>query len=170
MATSMIGTSTHCIYMDSIARTYWGPRRLDAWLLWAIRELLSLLTCVMPKTSVTRTSDSYNLFPQHCIISVFTDKQCATAVNSKLREASIVLDKKAKKRLLKSMANLIEIMMAKKNTPPQRVDEPPTSEGVLQEQRVGSAPLVTTRTSLTVPVVIQTTAQPHKRTTIHNTP
>jgi hypothetical protein len=67
------------------------------------------------------------------------------------------------------MANLINIMTAKQNTPPQRVDEPPTSEGVPQEQRVGSAPLVTTRTPLTVPVVIQTTAQAHKRTTIHNT-
>ena len=63
-------------------------------------------------------------------MSMFTRKQHAIAVNNELREAIIGLDKKAKKRLLKAMAILMENMAAKQDAPPQRVDEPATSEGV----------------------------------------
>ena len=77
-----------------------------------------------------RVSGSYDLFPQHCIMPTFTCEEHATAVNNKLQEAILGLDKKAKKHLLKGMATSMATMTATINASPQRVDGPPTSEGV----------------------------------------
>ena len=117
-----------------------------------------------------RVSRSYSLFPQHCSIPTFTREEHATAVNNELQEAILSLDKKAKKRLLKAMAASMATRTATINAPPQRLDGPPTSEGVLQGQRVEPAPPVTTTTNPTAPTVVQTAPRTHQRTTRHNTP
>ena len=117
-----------------------------------------------------RVSRLYDLFPQHCIMPTFTREEHATAVNDELQEAILGLDKKAKKRLLKAMTTSMVTMTATINAPPQRVDGPPTSEGVPQCQRVGLAPPITTTTDPTAPTVVQTAPRTHQRTTRHNTP
>ena len=91
------------------------------------------------------------------------------AVNDKLQEAILGLNNKAKKRLLKAMATSMATMTATINVPPQRVDEPPTSEGVLQGQRVRPAPPLTTTTNPTSPTIVQTALRTHHHTTRHNT-
>ena len=117
-----------------------------------------------------RVSGSYNLFPQHCIMPTFTREEHATSVSDELQEAILGLDKKAKKRLLKAMATSMATMTATINASPQRLDKPPTSEGVPQGQRVGPAPPVTMTTNPTAPTVVQTAPRTHQRTTRHNTP
>ena len=77
-----------------------------------------------------RISGSYDLFPQHCIMPTFTREEHATAVNDELQEAILGLNKKAKQYLLKAMVTSMATMPSTINVPPQRVDEPPTSEGV----------------------------------------
>ena len=73
-----------------------------------------------------RVSGSHNLFPQHSTMPLFTREEHATAVNNKLQEAILGLDKKAKKRLLNVMATSMVTMTAIINVSPQRVDGPPT--------------------------------------------
>jgi hypothetical protein len=41
----------------------------------------------------------YDLFPQHCVMPTFTRKERTAAVNDKLKEAILVLNKKVKKHL-----------------------------------------------------------------------
>ena len=77
-----------------------------------------------------RTLGSYDLFLQYCIMTAFICTQHATVVNDELGEAVHGLDKKAKKHLLRAMAKAMKDMTALQDEPPQRVDEPPTSEGV----------------------------------------
>ena len=60
-------------------------------------------------------------------MSTFTRKHNVRTVNDKLKETILGVDKKAKKRLLKAMAKLIEDMTAKQTLPPQSVGEPPTT-------------------------------------------
>ena len=115
-------------------------------------------------------SGFYGVFPQHCIMPAFTREEHLTAANDKLQEAILDPNKRAKKRLLKAMATSMTTMTATINAPPHRVDEPPTSEGVPQSQRVGPAPPVTTTTNPTAPVIVQTAPQTHQRTARHNTP
>ena len=110
----------------------------------------------VPETGAMCVSGSYDLFPQHCIMPTFMREEHATAVNNELQEAILGLDKKAKKRLLKAMATSMATMTATINVPPQRVDEPPTSEDVPQGQRVEPAPPVTTTTNLMAPTIVQT--------------
>ena len=100
---------------------------------------------------------------------MFTRKEHVIAVNDKLKEAILSLDKNAKKRLWKAMTTSMATMMVRNNVPPQGVDEAPTSEGVPQGRRVGPAPPVTMTTSPTAPTIVQTVQRTHQRTTRHNT-
>ena len=104
-------------------------------------------------------------------MSTFTRKEHVIKVDNELGEESILgLDKKAKQRLLKAIATSMVTMTVTNNAPPQRVDEPPTSEDVPKGQRVGPAPPVTTPMNPTTPTIVQTTPRTHQRTTRHNTP
>ena len=85
----------------------------------------------VPETGAMRVSGLYDLFLQHCIMPTFTHKDHVTAVNDKLKEAILSLNKKAKKHLLKAMTTSMVNMMVIINAPPQRVEKPPTLEGVL---------------------------------------
>ena len=100
----------------------------------------------VPVIGAMRVSGSYNLFPHHCIMSAFTCEEHTTAVNDKLQEEILGLNKEVKKCLLKVMATLLVTMTATINAPSQRVDKPATSEDVPQGQRVGPTPPVTTTT------------------------
>ena len=62
---------------------------------------------------------------------MFTREEHATAMNDKLQEEILDLDKKAKKHLFKAMATSMATMTATINASPQRVDKPSTSEVVL---------------------------------------
>ena len=86
-----------------------------------------------------RVSGLSYLFPQHCIMLAFTHEEHATAVNNKLKEAILSLNKKAKKRLLEAIVTSTGTMTITINAPTQRMDEPHTSKGVTQGQRVATA-------------------------------
>ena len=158
------------IYSDAVTRTSWGPGGLDAWYCGPAMDHYRCAHFFVPETGAMRVSGLYDIFPQHCTMPTFTREEHATAVNDKLREAILGLDKKANKRLLKAMATSMATMAATINAPPQRVDGPPTSEGVPQGQRVGPAPPVTTTTHPTAPTVVQTAPRTHQQTTRRNTP
>ena len=158
------------IYIDSVTRTSWGPRGLDAWYCGPAMDHYRCSHFFVPETGAMRISGSYDLFPQHCIMPTFTREQHATAVNNELNEAISSLDKKAKRRLLKAMAVSMENLATKADAPPQRVDVPATSEGDPRGQRVGPSPPVTTTTNPTAPAVVQIAPRTHQRNTRHNTP
>ena len=127
------------IYSDAVTSISWGPRGLDVWYCGPAMDHYQWAHFFVPETGAMCVSGVYNLFPQHCIMPAFTRKSHVTAVNDEIKEEILGLDKKAKKHLLKAMSTAMAIMVATNNASPHRVDNPLTSEGVSQGQRVGPA-------------------------------
>ena len=99
-----------------------------------------------------RISGSFDLFPQHCIMPMFTCEKHAMAVHNELTKAIHALNIKARKRIIRAMAMSIKTMMTNVDPRPQRVAKPQTPEDKHEVQRVGPAPPVTTTMNPTAPV------------------
>ena len=91
------------IYEEAITRMSWGPHGLDAWYLKPAMDHYRCCEFYVPAMRSIRTSGSFDLFPQHCIMSTFTPEQHAHEVNDELKEAIEKLSKKARRKLLKSI-------------------------------------------------------------------
>ena len=83
----------------------------------------------MPETRSYRTSGSFDLFPQHCLLPKITPKQHANEVHDELMDAIQKLEAPAKKLILtKLVAALQSLAAANVPQPIQRVAEPETEE------------------------------------------
>ena len=95
----------------------------------------------------------------------FTPEQHAVEVNKELVDCVQKLNKKSRRKLLKSMAVAIK-KLTNNEQDPRRV----TSEGDCAQQRVGAAPPVTTTTDPTAPENVYAAPRSHSRTTRANVP
>ena len=117
----------------------------------------------MPETRSYRTSGSFDLFPQHCILPTFSPEQHANEVHEELKEAVQNLPKKARQKLLKTMATSLAELAAPGGTPQQG---PTTTVNT----DVNAIPNVTTTTNSTAPNVLQEAPRTHQRLTRSNKP
>ena len=105
----------------------------------------------VPETRSYRTSGSFDLFPQHCLLPKFTPKQHANEVHDELMEAIQKLEAPAKKLILTKLAAALQSLAAATAPQPiQRVAEPDPEEG-RSIQRVNQSPTITTSTNPTDP-------------------
>jgi hypothetical protein len=109
--------------------------------LWSSIGSLSKFDIFVPATKAYRTSGSFDLFPQHCILPTFTPEQHSNEVYSELFESVQKLSKPAKRKLLRKISKALELVS--NDTKVQRVDEQ-TLEGETTFQRVDSPPVTTT--------------------------
>jgi polyhydroxyalkanoate synthesis regulator phasin len=160
------------IYESPDTRTSWGNRGLDAWYCGPALDHYRNSIFFVPATKAYRTSGSFDLFPQHCILPTFTPEQHSTEVCSELFESVQKLSKPAKQKLLRKISKALEIVS--NDTQVQRVDEQTLegeqiSEGEITFQRVDSPP-VTTTNDPTNPRSLQTKPRVHSRLARNNTP
>eukprot|EP00804_Cyclotella_cryptica_P024014 CCRYP_020050-RA/>CCRYP_020050-RA protein AED:0.24 eAED:0.19 QI:0/0/0/0.8/0.25/0/5/0/1018 len=159
------------IYESPTTRTSWGNRGLDAWYCGPAFDHYCNMKFYVPSTKAKLVSGSYDLFPQHCILPTFTPEQHASEVHRELFESIQTLTKPAKRKFLKKIAKVLDIL---NRTPEQRV----TSEGettdhptdALPIQRVVEHPAVTTSPHPTDPKDLKTNPRTHQRTTRNNVP
>ena len=128
----------------------------------------------VPSTKAYRTSGSYDLFPQHCILPTFTPEQHTQEVYTELFESIQKLTKPAKRKFLRKVAKALEVLATLPSpTAPPISEGEPTSEGAgdpIVFQRVKDSPMVTTTNNPTDPKVVQTTPRIHQRQTRANNP
>eukprot|EP00804_Cyclotella_cryptica_P029536 CCRYP_020583-RA/>CCRYP_020583-RA protein AED:0.35 eAED:0.26 QI:0/-1/0/1/-1/1/1/0/1386 len=161
------------IYESPQGRASWGTRGLDAWYCGPSFDHYRNCKFYVPSTKSYRTSGSYDLFPQHCILPTFTPEQHTQEVYKELFGSIQTLNKPAKRTFLKKVAKALEVLA----TTPQPTS--PTSEGVQNSegdatnivfQRVPDSPQVTTSNNPTNPTMIKTSQRVHQRHTRANTP
>ena len=71
------------VYEAPDSRASWGSRGTDAW--YCGPELTHYRNC--PETRSYRTSRSFDLFPQHCLLPEFTPTHHANEVHDELMDA-----------------------------------------------------------------------------------
>ena len=155
-------------------RALWGPRGLDAWYCGPAFDHYRNCKFYVPSTKAYRTSGSYDLFPQHCILPTFTPEQHTQEVYTELFESIQKLTKPAKRKFLRKVAKALEVLttLPSPAAPPISEGEP-TSEGEgdpIVFQRVKDSPMVTTTNNPTDPKMVQTTPRIHQRQTRANNP
>ena len=96
------------IYEDAVTRTSWGPRGLDAWYCGPSFDHYRCSRFYVPEMRSTRTSGSYDLFPQHFIMPSFTQEQHAEEVNKELKESAFMLSKRARAKLVEAKKHILE--------------------------------------------------------------
>ena len=124
----------------------------------------------MPETRSYRTSGSFDLFPQHCLLPKFTPKQHANEVHDELMDAIQKLEAPAKKLILTKLTAAMQSLAASTAPQPiQRLAEPDPEEG-RSIQRVNQSPTITTSTNPTAPRTLKAKPRTHLRKTRANTP
>ena len=154
------------IYESTDTRTSWGNRGLDAWYCGPAMDHYRNSRFYVPATKSYRTSGSFDLFPQHCILPTFTPEQHVQEVHRELFESVQMLSKPAKRKFLRKIAKALEVIS--NDATEQRV-QIERSEGEIAIQRV-EAPPVTTINNSTDPKTLATKPRTHERLTRNNTP
>eukprot|EP00804_Cyclotella_cryptica_P006049 CCRYP_000271-RA/>CCRYP_000271-RA protein AED:0.21 eAED:0.21 QI:0/0/0/1/0/0/7/0/881 len=161
------------VYESPQGRASWGARGLDAWYCGPSFDHYRNCKFYVPSTKSYRTSGSYDIFPQYCILPLFTPEQHTQKVYNELFESIQKLNKPKKRTFLKKVAKALDILA----TTPQPTSPPsggePNSEGDTNNtvfQRVIDSPKVTTSNNATDPALIKTTQWIHPRHTRANTP
>jgi len=140
------------MYEAPASRASWGPRDTDAWCCGP--ELYHYWNCkfYVPETRSYRTSGSFDLFLQHCLLPEFTLKQHANEVHGELIDAIQKLEAPAKKLILTKLATALQSLSAANDPQPiQRVAVPETTEDEPSIQRVNPSPIITMSTNPTAP-------------------
>jgi hypothetical protein len=148
------------VYESPDSRTSWGNRGLDAWYCGPSMDHYRNSRFYVPSTKAYRTSGSFDLFPQHCILPTFTPEQHATEVYSELFEAVQKLSKPSRKKLLRKIAKALETLANQHTSEGATTSEgEQISEG---DQRVEhEAPPVTTKNDPTNRRVLMTKPRTH---------
>ena len=63
------------VYLTPDNRRSWGPRGIDGWYCGPAMDHYRNLLFYIPETKSYRTSATFDLFPQHCLILILTDKE-----------------------------------------------------------------------------------------------
>ena len=168
------------IYEDPHSRTSWGPRATDAWYCGPSLDHYRNCKFFVPTTGAYRTSGSFDLFPQHCILPELTPIQHATAVSDELIDVIEKVPKVAKKKLLSNIKKAIRTIEHNPTLPVHAVSPPPAIEGGLAEAEGGgrnrqvccprTTTAVTTTSNPTAPHVHRLKDRTHLKNTRSNTP
>ena len=95
------------LYLDPDSRSSWDPRGIDTWYCGPSFDHYRCCKFYIPKTNVYRTSGSFDLFPQHCILPQFTPTQHVERVGEELVESIQALPRTKKKKWLRKIAKAI---------------------------------------------------------------
>eukprot|EP00804_Cyclotella_cryptica_P011139 CCRYP_020834-RA/>CCRYP_020834-RA protein AED:0.37 eAED:0.22 QI:0/0/0/0.66/1/1/3/0/880 len=162
------------VYESPQGRASWGPRGLDAWYCGPAFNHYRNSKFYVPSTKAYRTSGSFDLFPQHCILPTFTRKQHMQEVYAELFESIQKLTTPAKRKFLRKVAKALDTLATAPslNVPPSSEGEPisEVDEVDIVFQRVTAAPKVTTSNNPTDPKMVKITQRIHQRQTRTNTP
>ena len=158
------------IYDSPESRRSWSPRGTDAWYCGPSLDHYRNDLFYCPVTNSYRTSGSFDLFPQHCLLPEFTPNQHSNEVYDELMESIGSMKRPAQAKLLKKMAKALRDIATNTQAPIQRVVPSIPSEGEQPAQRVSTAPMVTTSTNPTAPRTLQAKPRTHLRKTRGNTP
>lgn len=161
------------VYESPHSRASWGSRGLDAWYCGPSFDHYRNCRFYVPSTKSYRTSGSYDLFPQHCILPSFTPEQHTQEVYNELFESIQKLNKPAKRKFLKRVAKALDILTNTHQPTSPMSEGVPDSEGDTNDivfQRVKDSPKVTTSNNPTDPALIKSTQRIHQRHTRANTP
>eukprot|EP00804_Cyclotella_cryptica_P015897 CCRYP_006383-RA/>CCRYP_006383-RA protein AED:0.07 eAED:-0.04 QI:0/0/0/1/0/0/2/0/1375 len=161
------------VYESPQGRASWGSRGLDAWYCGPSFDHYRNCKFYVPSTKSYRTSGSYDLFPQHCILPAFTPVQHTQEVYHELFESIQKLTVPTKHKFLKKIARALDILATTPHPTSPSTEGEPTSEGGINDlifQRVHEAPKVTTSNNPTAPALIKTTHRIHQRHTRTNIP
>jgi hypothetical protein len=97
------------IYKSPDTRTSWGNQGLDAWYCGPALDHYRNSIFFVPAKKAYRTSGSFDLFPQHCILLTFTPEQHSNEVYIELFESVQKLSKPAKRKLLRKISKTLEL-------------------------------------------------------------
>eukprot|EP00804_Cyclotella_cryptica_P002616 CCRYP_010443-RA/>CCRYP_010443-RA protein AED:0.32 eAED:0.22 QI:0/-1/0/1/-1/1/1/0/664 len=161
------------VYESPQGRASWGSRGLDAWYCGPSFDHYQNCKFYVPSTKSYRTSGSYDLFPQHCILPAFTPVQHTQEVDNELFESIQKLKVPAKRKFLKRIAKALDILATTPHPTSPSTEGEPNSEGGTDDivfQRENEAPKVTTSNNPTAPALIKSTQRIHQRHTRTNTP
>eukprot|EP00984_Skeletonema_dohrnii_P002769 scaffold955_cov79-Skeletonema_dohrnii-CCMP3373.AAC.11 len=163
------------VYESPDQRTSWGTRGVDAWYCGPALDHYRNCRFYVPATRSYRTSGSFDLFPQHCLLPTLNNEQHAEEVYDEFIESVPRMKKPAKKRLLQKMqkalrqlSNTVKVNPIERvETPIERVDAP-----IERVDEVRDIPMVevTTSTNPTDQRTLRTKPRTHLRQTRANTP
>ena len=88
------------VYKDPTTRTSWGTKGIDGWYCGPALDHYRNCRFYIPETGAYRTSGSYDLFPQHCLLPDLSPVQHAEAVHDELVEAIRNLPNSKRKHIL----------------------------------------------------------------------
>eukprot|EP00804_Cyclotella_cryptica_P009769 CCRYP_013224-RA/>CCRYP_013224-RA protein AED:0.47 eAED:0.47 QI:0/0/0/1/0/0/3/0/224 len=163
MATSMTGT--HILWRHQAPKQlYMNPPTAEHH---GAPEALMHVTADLPSTTIEiatfmfpqqKTSGSFDLFPQHCILPSFTPEQHTQEVYNELFESIQKLKKPAKRKFINRVAKALDILATTPQPTSPTSEGEPNSEGDTNDivfQRVNESPKVTTSNNPTDPALIK---------------
>ena len=110
-------------------------RGLDAWYCGPAFDHCHNSKFYVPATKAYRTSGSFDLFLQHCILPSFTPDQHTQEVYNKLFELIQKLTKPAKQKLIHKITKVLDTLAMLPNDSTQQNSEgDPSSEGGVNEK------------------------------------
>ena len=163
------------VYLSLDDRGSWAPRGIDAWCCGPDLDHYRNMRFYVPATKAYRTSGSFDLFPQHCMLPELTPDAHATEVYDELVESIQRIRKQPKKKLLSNMTKALRYL-ARDKAPIERVADVPHSKGTKTNsegapvERMDNPPPITTSTNPTNPQILQTKPRTHQRSTRTNDP
>ena len=92
---------------DAVTRASWGPRGIDAWYCGPAMDYYRCCYFYVPEHRSMRISDSFDLFPQHCIMPTFTPEQHVREEKSELIEAMQKISTKTRTKLVKELTKKV---------------------------------------------------------------
>jgi len=174
------------IWLDPEERTSWGTRGIDAWYCGPSFDHYRNCKFYIPKTRTYRTSASFDLFPQHCMLPEFTPDQHAHEVHDELVESVEAMTPPGRRKLLSKLNDTIRSLNNDRRRKNRRQistvtdlaateGEKDTTEGEGEEEEVvfsrpTNVPTVTTSTNPTDPDTLRSKSRTHQRRTRRNTP
>eukprot|EP00804_Cyclotella_cryptica_P009770 CCRYP_013223-RA/>CCRYP_013223-RA protein AED:0.41 eAED:0.41 QI:0/0/0/1/0/0/4/0/726 len=146
------------VYESPHGRASWGSRGLDACYCGPSFDHYRNCNFYVPSTKSYRTSGSFDLFPQHCILPSFTPEQHTQEVYNELFESIQKLKKPAKRKFINRVAKALDILATTPQPTSPTSEGEPNSEGDTNDivfQRVNESPKVTTSNNPTDPALIK---------------
>ena len=95
------------LYLDPDNRSSWGARGIYAWYCGPAQDHYRCKFFYVPETRSYRTSELFELFPQHCSLPDLSPEEQSNAVHNELIHSITALPKSYKKKLIKRMADAL---------------------------------------------------------------
>ena len=159
------------LYLDPDNISSWVARGIGAWYCGPAQDHYICNIFYVTETRSYRTSGSFEFSPQHYSLPDMSPEEPFNAFHNKLIHSIMALQKSAKKKLLKRMADALHTLATStEKSPLQRLPVDTNIPETAQIQRVSQAPPITTSTNPTENAILQTKQRTHQRTTQNNNP